>query len=195
MSGKKKLFFALGTLALVVVVAAASVGITLAALSGKVTSTFNISYNALNVNADVEASYQVKNQVKKTIGTVNFTQESDTGAEATKTLNVSETIDLTVTDNYVDVTYKFTNKDETNDLQVSLNAAPSGITGLTLYYSADGSDYSSQAITTVQDITVNAGGTESVTLGIRFQIANNNNTVSAQGISLQWDLVGVAAAD
>lgn len=193
MSGKKKLLYALSTLALVVVVAAASVGITFAALSATVKSTFKITYNALNVNATVEASYQVKNLESKTIGTATFSQTTDTNASVSKDLNVKEEqIELTAANNYVDLVYKFTNTDEHNDLKISLNAAPTGATGLTIYYSKDNSNFESTDVTTVKNITVDAGGTNNVTLVVRFQISDNNNSVTAEGIALTWDLSSVA---
>ncbi len=50
---KKKIWTVVGCFAMVLVVAATSVGITLAALQGQVSSTFNISYTAKNVKAAV----------------------------------------------------------------------------------------------------------------------------------------------
>ncbi len=57
MTTKKKLLTALSLFALVAVVAAVSVGITFAALSGSVKSTFNITYTASNVTATMKAKY------------------------------------------------------------------------------------------------------------------------------------------
>ncbi len=59
MTTKKKLLTALSMFALVAVVAAVSVGITFAALSGNVKSTFNITYTASNVEATVTAQYSL----------------------------------------------------------------------------------------------------------------------------------------
>ncbi len=50
---KKKIWTVVGCFAMVLVVAATSVGITLAALQGQVSSTFNISYTAKNVKAAI----------------------------------------------------------------------------------------------------------------------------------------------
>ncbi len=50
---KKKIWTVVGCFAMVLVVAATSVGITIAALQGQVSSTFNISYTAKNVKAAV----------------------------------------------------------------------------------------------------------------------------------------------
>ena len=57
MTTKKKFWWALGSLALVLVVAATSVGITIAALQAQVNSSFSISYTAKNVKAGIIGAY------------------------------------------------------------------------------------------------------------------------------------------
>ena len=91
MTGKKKLIFALSTLALVVVVAAASVGITLAALSGNVKSTFTINYTASNVEATVSGKYTLSGTATQATGLQDM-QIKDSTSYQFKTTTTNEEV-------------------------------------------------------------------------------------------------------
>ncbi len=77
MTTKKKLLTALSMFALVAVVAAVSVGITFAALSGQVTSQFKISYTASNVEAELQAKYSTDGGKTYTAIEVNGAGDGD----------------------------------------------------------------------------------------------------------------------
>ena len=134
MNTKKKLVISLTSLAIVLVVAIAAVGITLAALTGTIDSTFKITYTAYNVNATVTATYKVGelgSEEKFTggsEGSITFTPDQES---ATGTLSVTEPITLDTTNNFVVVTYTFKNNwnDEDEKSKLVVTAAPTTITG------------------------------------------------------------------
>ncbi len=65
MTTKRKLWFSMAALALTLVVAATSVGITLSALSANVNSGFSISYTATSVNCAIYGDYTTGSTTKR----------------------------------------------------------------------------------------------------------------------------------
>lgn len=142
MTAKKKLLIALCSFALVLVVAGASVGITLAALSGSVTSKFNISYTANNVNATLSAKY-CTNGTAEAVGTMTaltasseeeltFGPEEATGA--TKKFDDIDGITLAKATDYVYIAFHFKNNDEAKALSVTPTFVQSTVTNVAMHY-------------------------------------------------------------
>ncbi len=68
MRTRKKLWWSIGALAMVLVVAGTSVGVTIAALQAKVQSGFSISYTAHNVQLAIQGCYSVSPMSEDAVG-------------------------------------------------------------------------------------------------------------------------------
>lgn len=201
MSTKKKLVISLTSLAIVLVVAVVAVGITLAALNGKVNSSFTITYTAhKNVKATVSASYKIGDlgeevKFKQDPGysedQLEFAADQET---ATGTLKVKDpiTLEFVAGKKYVVVSYTFKNEWKESDAgktNLKITASQTTLTGdgLTIKYDKDGNgDFSDTDLT---DIAVIAPG-ESKTIKIKFELTENDQgtkTVSLQ-VNLNWTL-------
>ncbi len=195
MSTKKKLVISLTSLAIVLVVAVAAVGITLAALNGTVASTFTINYTAYNVKATVTAKYKIGTQ-----GDVNFTGGEPAGTlkfietqeTASGTLKVDDPITLTSTDTYVVVTYTFKNDWTEDDSETKSNLVVStetttiqGQEGIKITYDTDGDDdFEETDLSSLAAVAPN----ETLTIKIKFELTNNATKTVNLSVSLNWKL-------
>ena len=145
MTTKKKIWTALGMFALVLVVAGASVGITLAALTGTVKSTFNVSYQANNVNATVKAKYTLTgteesigtsftNMTVETDGGETITFQEDTPADQSTKQFAGVDGSITAPTQYIYIAFTFENTDADKDLKVKLTYAPASSRNFTVEY-------------------------------------------------------------
>lgn len=150
MTAKKKLLIALCTFALVLVVAGASVGITLAALSGSVTSQFNITYTANNVNATLSGKYCV-NGTAEAVGTMTALKSSQAekiefgtseATGATKKFDNVEGVSFAKATDYVYIAFHFKNNDEAKALTVTPTFTVTTVTNVAMNYTwvEDGED-------------------------------------------------------
>ncbi len=155
MTTKKKLLTALSLFALVAVVAAVSVGITFAALSGNVKSTFNITYTASNVTATMKAKYSTNSATSFTgltpktgSGTgdsITFVAGDATGTE--KEFNPVKTT-FAGPDADIYVAFSFTNQHATDDMNVTLTYDKGGDKNVEVKYAWDaaGTTYGSSQV-------------------------------------------------
>lgn len=192
MNAKKKIWWAFGMLAMVLVVAGASVGITIAALQARVQTQFSVSYIAKNVEAEVTGTYKVGNGAEQSMGEKIVFNQGDRTAEGSFT-NPPE-VELGSKD-YLELHYQIKNTG-THPFGVTLNLT--GITedsNLTVRYSekywngtsekpADNfnSDIFHEAYLTA------SGSSESVIeIGVRISLADPTKDASAEG-SFTFDL-------
>ncbi len=121
---KKRFWKIIGSLAMVLVVVGASVGITWAALSGNVNASFNVTYTARNVHAIISGEYVVgsdgtaSGQPSSLGQDLTFTGGEPTGTEQ----KFKETPDITLKtpDAYVEFHYTIQNLSDTDGFGVKL---------------------------------------------------------------------------
>lgn len=143
---KKKLWIALGSLAIVMIVGLSITVGVLAATTARVQNSITVTYTARKVSAVVSGKYQVLNTaaVDFTTGVDDDTDTADideskeiefTGAESQGTASGSfqtvSSINLTSTNNSVTFTYVIENTSETQDLTAQVTL-PTGITNVTV---------------------------------------------------------------
>lgn len=204
MSTKKKLVISLTSLAIVLVVAVAAVGITLAALNGTVESGFKISYVAHNVSATVSAKYNVGESGPDqkfsggTDGSLIFQPDTET---ATGSLNVTDpdkiTLDWT-TNKYVVVTYTFKNNwtsgDETKTkLVVTADKETiTGADGIKITYDTDGTnDFNNDNLSDLAAVNPE----DTLTVKIKFELTAEGSKSVDLSVSLKWTLTTQAIGD
>jgi len=128
MTQKKKMTLAIVALVAVLLIAVTSVVLIMAALNATVKSNITISYTAYNVDASVEATYQVSGQeavtiytdAEKTDSVLEFATSEASGIE--KSFQPTEEIKIEAEDTVV-IHYIIKNTDTTGntDFKVSLN--------------------------------------------------------------------------
>ncbi len=129
---KKKIFWIASSLALVLVIAATSVALTIAALSASVNSTFQISYTAKNVYAKVLGTYFISNHEGPFDSGTNFATESgekyivfnkeDSESEkGFKSVNIDLGQDGDVFRDTIVIVFMIYNLDADNDLSLSMD--------------------------------------------------------------------------
>ncbi|MBO4569592.1 MAG: hypothetical protein J5689_00020 [Clostridia bacterium] len=143
---KKKLWIALGSLAIVMIVGLSITVGVLAATTAQVQNTITVTYTARKVSAIVSGKYQVLNTaavdfttgVNDDQGTATIDESKEivfTGAESQNTASGSfetvSSINLTSTNNSVTFTYVIKNTSETQDLTAQVTL-PTGITNVTV---------------------------------------------------------------
>ncbi len=122
---KKRFWKIIGSLAMVLVVVGASVGITWAALSGNVNASFNVTYTARNVHAIISGEYVTGSGDGPATGNATSLGQDLTfsGGEPTGTeQKFKETPDITLKtpDAYVEFHYTIQNLSDTDGFGVKL---------------------------------------------------------------------------
>ena len=202
---RKKLWVALGSLAVVLIVGLSITVGVLAATTARVQNSITVTYTARKVSAIVSGKYQVLNTdaVDFTTGqsdngsTIDIDESKEiefTGAETQGTASGSfqtvSNINLTSTNNSVTFTYVIKNTSETQDLTAQVTL-PTGITNVTV--SAGTAVDNSEAAVAVtagtnhatDSFTVVHGAT--VTYTVTVSITNLALDASYTG-SFIWDL-------
>ncbi len=191
MTTKRKLWTSIGALALVMIVAATSVGITIAALQAKVSSGFSISYTAKNVSARIKGTYITKDgEDEQSLGDdliFNGDEEQDTTKSFDETKKPNVTINNPNTD-YLEMHFTIENTGE-NGFGVTLTLTGLEDSNFNVKYSSsyrtssEAASFNCTKANVKNNLYVTAKGSDSeiLDIGVKISIKDNNLTSSANG--------------
>ncbi len=189
MTTKRKLWYSIGALALTLVVAATSVGITIAALQAKVSSGFSISYTAKNVSAKIKGSYVTNDSdTEHSLGddlVFNGDEAQDTTKSFDETKKPNVTINNPTTD-YLEMRFTIENTGE-NGFGVTLTLTGLETSNFTVSYAKS---YRANTTTAAQfgaaaganalsDVYATAAGTSKCVVDVSVRVSVKD--ISASG--------------
>lgn len=130
MTTKRKFWLSIGALALTLVVAGTSIGVTLAALQAKLNSSFSISYTAKNVSAAIYGAYgSGSNFTKMTSGSENNILFTETEQTTSKHFDPLDSLEVTEDNPTVTLRYRLFNfKEDELPVQITLSGSNKNMT-------------------------------------------------------------------
>ena len=199
MSTKSKIITSILSLALVVVAVIFSINNILAASQQNARATFVVSYTAVDVEANVSATYYTKNGGSVALAngastTLHLDRTTQTGSLSTTTLNLSTTNDWVVFEYYIQnaapsvpitvtladsstkdnvtVTYGYS-ATKKNSLQEKYNAATSALSGLSSQTLGASSSIYCYILIKINSFSVNASYSSQEGAGLVWTLTSN----------------------